>query len=229
MLREARGRWDLISTGHLATVPVARVENGGSLPEPTDSARPAPRGTLAPQPGQPEHLILRSPVPSPISAPPPNTSSVHEKKEEGEPPMSMVDLPTREDLKRAISPWWSGGGTAEILIDVLRNQEATLSEGERLATKMAERADRGQSYVSREVVEEQLELIRAASAYRANKVALSQEQSSRNAHPEIGSAEWLRRAEEIARKNEAHYAQFGGYSEAIGKWKELHASGERLR
>jgi hypothetical protein len=110
-----------------------------------------------------------------------------------------VELPSREDLKRAIRPWWSGGGTAEILIDVLRGSAATLSEAEQLATKVAERVDRGYRYVSRDVAEEQLELIRAASAYRTNKVAAAsqEEDSERN----IGSPAWFAKANRRAQES----------------------------
>jgi hypothetical protein len=54
-----------------------------------------------------------------------------------------VDLPSREDLKRAIRPWWSGGGTAEVLVDLLRREEAELDEARELAAKVAELTDKG--------------------------------------------------------------------------------------
>lgn len=57
--------------------------------------------------------------------------------------MSLVDLPSREQVKFAIRRWWQGGGTAVLLIDTLRREEATLIEARFVAEETGEIANKG--------------------------------------------------------------------------------------
>ena len=72
-------------------------------------------------------------------------------------------LPNREDLKFAISPWWRGGRTAETIIDVLRSAAASADEARTLAESLSSVADR-LSVITRQVVEDELERLRAAAS-----------------------------------------------------------------
>lgn len=79
-----------------------------------------------------------------------------------------VSLPSREQIERAIAEWWSGGGTSRILVDVLRREGATVNEAKQLASRMAARAE-ATSYISGEVIGEQLEMLRAAAAWKKGR------------------------------------------------------------
>lgn len=57
--------------------------------------------------------------------------------------LNLSDLPSREDLKRGIEKWWRGGGTAVLLVDTLRREEASLVEAKFVAAECGGIADKG--------------------------------------------------------------------------------------
>jgi hypothetical protein len=66
-----------------------------------------------------------------------------------------------------------------------------------VAQRISERMVLGKSFVSKEVVTEQLEIVRAVAASLHSK----EEAEAKSPNPPIGSEEWHRRATERAQRN----------------------------
>jgi hypothetical protein len=73
-------------------------------------------------------------------------------------------LPTRSEYSLAIKALWKGGGTTQLIIDVCREDMATLEEAAALGERLARRASTGSGYVNRDICREQLEAVRASAA-----------------------------------------------------------------
>lgn len=71
-----------------------------------------------------------------------------------------VGLPSAEMVRMAISAWWRGGGTANLIVNVLRRGEADLDEAQAVAQRLAESAER-LNFISDRNIEEALEAVRA--------------------------------------------------------------------
>lgn len=84
--------------------------------------------------------------------------------------LNLNTLPTREQLQRAISPWWSGGGTTNLIVDVCREWQATMSEAQDVAERLAAKLSNGLRFVSREVAEDCLEEVRAVGRHVESKM-----------------------------------------------------------
>jgi hypothetical protein len=69
---------------------------------------------------------------------------------------------TRGELQQAIAPWWRGGGLASSIVEVLHEREGSLEEARALAKRLARRAETGNTYWTRDIVDEHLEVIRAS-------------------------------------------------------------------
>jgi len=60
----------------------------------------------------------------------------------------------------AIKPWWSGGGTARRLVDVLDRSQATESEARFVAQRLTAAAER-LNVITEPVIENEIEMVRA--------------------------------------------------------------------
>jgi hypothetical protein len=79
-------------------------------------------------------------------------------------------LPTRHQLELAIEGWWGKGPTRELIIDACREMEVTLDEAPRVAQGLAEALDRGLHYITRVVVQQQVEMVRAKEKVKRFRV-----------------------------------------------------------
>lgn len=84
--------------------------------------------------------------------------------------LNLNTLPSREDLKRAIEPWWSGGGTTTLIVDICRERQATMVEAQNVAERLAAKLSNGLHFVSREVATDCLEEVRAVGRHVESKM-----------------------------------------------------------
>jgi hypothetical protein len=94
-----------------------------------------------------------------------------------------VDLPTAEQIKLAIHPWWSGGGTASLIVNVCRREMASIEDAQDVALRLAQRIEKGNSYISDEVVAETLEMTRAVGAVRQHREVRTYDRSTSDFDP----------------------------------------------
>jgi hypothetical protein len=76
----------------------------------------------------------------------------------------------RGEYQQAIAPWWRGGGLASSIVEVLYEREGSLEEARSLAKRLAHRAETGNTYWTRDIVDEHLEVIRASALSYKNKL-----------------------------------------------------------
>lgn len=129
----------------------------------------------------------------------------------------LVDLPSREEIKLAIAPWWRGGGVAEMLIDALRGAMADVSAAQVAAPKLVDLAERGY-HITRAMVDEEVEKALAIS----DRHKQHGREDAKSPNPLIGGDEWIRRATARAMKSEEAFVAHGGYHAAVKavKWEK---------
>jgi hypothetical protein len=74
---------------------------------------------------------------------------------------------TQAELEEAISPWFRGGGTARMIVETLLTAGPTShDEARAVAKRLGERLARGKWFIKRQDIEDELELVQAASGGR---------------------------------------------------------------
>jgi hypothetical protein len=82
---------------------------------------------------------------------------------------SLDRLPTRKELEIAIKGWWQGGGSTQLIVDVLRRTGTTLGEAQAVAERLAQRAEHS-AFINAEVIEQHVESVRAGNVSRTRRV-----------------------------------------------------------
>lgn len=107
-------------------------------------------------------------------------------------------LPSAEQIRVAISSWFRGGPSTNLIVNVLRREAATLDESADVAERLSRSMADGFLHVlTDQIVASSLEASRAVGQVRQAREG----DEAKSPNPPIGSDEWHRRAAERAARN----------------------------
>jgi hypothetical protein len=78
-------------------------------------------------------------------------------------------LPSAEELRAVVAPWWPEGGLAQLIVSVLRRTRANVEEAQQVAERLAESAENGLRFITDSRVEETWEMVVAARTVRKHR------------------------------------------------------------
>jgi hypothetical protein len=123
-------------------------------------------------------------------------------------------LPSADQIRLAISSYFRGGGTTNLIVNVCRREAATTTEAQQVASRLAKRFADGKTFVSDEVVVEHLEIVRAVAATAQD----TEDREAKSPTPPIGSAAWHAHALRVYQRSMDRFGSDEGYRAELAAW-----------